>query len=38
VYYYNLLEGMKETGHLKGLGVDVRTILKWVIRKYGGRV
>jgi hypothetical protein len=31
-------ESLKGRGHSEELGVDGRIILKWILRKYGGRV
>jgi hypothetical protein len=36
---YKIFVGKREgKSHSEELNVDVRTILKWSIRKYGGRV
>jgi hypothetical protein len=32
------LENLKGRGHLEDLGVDVKVILEWILRKYGGKL
>jgi hypothetical protein len=33
-----LTPNLKETEHLEDTGVDERIILKWILKKYGGKV